>query len=90
MQIVRSGKVLWLYDLVIRGKTFVIVQQFETPFNRKKKFAGKPLRLEANPQKPRKFSTANNLHYTVSGRLCVCVRVCACVRVCVCPEAINN
>ena len=35
---------------------------------RKKKFAGKPSRLEANPPKPRKFSTANDLHYTV----CTC------------------
>ena len=30
-----------------------------------KKFAGKPSRLEANPRKPQKFSTANDLHYTV-------------------------
>ena len=65
MQIVRGGKVLRLHDLVIRGKTFVIVQQFETPYNKEKKIAGKPSRLEANPRKPRKFSTANDLHYTV-------------------------
>ena len=31
-----------LDDLVIRGKTFTIVQQFERPYNRKKKIAGKP------------------------------------------------
>ena len=69
MQIVRSGKVSRLADLsVIRGKTFAIVQQFETPYNGKKKFAGKPSRLEANPRKPRKFSTANDLHYTVLGK----------------------
>ena len=38
MQIVHGGKVLWLHDLlVIRRKTFAIVQQFETPYNRKKK-----------------------------------------------------
>ena len=38
MQIVRSGKVLLLHDdLVIRGKTFTIVQQFETPYNKKEK-----------------------------------------------------
>ena len=38
MQIVRSGKVLQLADLsVIRGKTFAIVQQFETPYNKKDK-----------------------------------------------------
>ena len=66
MQIVRGGKLSRLHDLiVIRGKTFAIVKQFETPYNRKKKFAGKPSRLEANPRKPRKFSTANDLHYTV-------------------------
>ena len=36
MQIVRGGKVLRLHDLlVIRGKTFTIVQQFETPYNKK-------------------------------------------------------
>ena len=69
MQIVRGGKVSWLHDLlVIRGKTFVIVQQFETPYYRKKKFAEKPSRLEANPQK---FSTANDLHYTVSIKLTI-------------------
>ena len=34
MQIVRGGKVSRLHDLlVIRRKTFVIVQQFETPYN---------------------------------------------------------
>ena len=66
MQIIRGEKVSRLrYLLVIREKTFAIVQQFETPYNRKKKFAGKPSRLEANPQKPRKISTANDLHYTV-------------------------
>ena len=67
MQIVCGGKVSRLHDLlVIRGKTFTIVQQFETPYNKKKKFAGKPSRFEANPRKPRKFSAANDLHYTVS------------------------
>ena len=66
MQIVRGGKVSRLHDLlVIPGKTFTIVQQFETPYNKKEKFAGKPSRLEANPQKLRKFSTADDLHYTV-------------------------
>ena len=36
MQIVRGGKVSQLHDLlIIRGKTFVIVQQFETPYNKK-------------------------------------------------------
>ena len=38
MQIVHGGKVSRLHDfLVIRGKTFAIVRQFETPYNRKKK-----------------------------------------------------
>ena len=37
MQIVRGVKVSRLHDLVIRGKTFTIVQQFETPYNRKAK-----------------------------------------------------
>ena len=63
MQIVRSGKVSRLHNFL--GKTLAIVQQFETPYNRKKTFAGKPSRLEANPRKPRKLSTANDLHYTV-------------------------
>ena len=36
MQIVRGGKVSRLHDLlVIRGNTFAIVQQFETPYNKK-------------------------------------------------------
>ena len=66
MQIVRGGKLSRLHDLVvIRGKAFAIVQQFETPYHKKKKFTGKPSRLEANPRKPRMFSTANDLHYTV-------------------------
>ena len=38
MQIVHGGKVSRLHDLlVIHGKTFAIVQQFETPYSRKKK-----------------------------------------------------
>ena len=38
MQIVRGGKVSRLHNLlVIHGKTFTIVQQFETPCNRKAK-----------------------------------------------------
>ena len=44
----------WLI-FVIHVKTFAIVQQFETPYNKRQKFAGKPSRLEANPRKPRKF-----------------------------------
>ena len=50
MQIARGGKVSRLHDLlVIRGKTFAIVQQFETPYDKKKKIAGKSSRLDANP-----------------------------------------
>ena len=38
MQIVCSGKVSQSHDLVVvRGKTFAIVQQFETPYNKKEK-----------------------------------------------------
>ena len=38
MQIVRGGKVSQLADLsVFHGKTFAIVQQFETPYNKKDK-----------------------------------------------------
>ena len=41
MQIVRGGIVSWLHDLVIRGKTFTIVWQFETPYNKKEKIRWK-------------------------------------------------
>ena len=35
MQIIRGGKVSRLHDLlVIRGKTYEIVQQFKTPYNK--------------------------------------------------------
>ena len=45
MQIVRGGKVSWLHGLlVIRGKTFTIVQQFETPYNKKAKISLENLR----------------------------------------------
>ena len=53
MQIVCGGKLSRLYS---NSKHLII---------KKKKFAGKPLRLEANPRKPQTFSTANDLHYTV-------------------------
>ena len=37
MQIVRGGKFSWVHDLlIICGKTFTIVQQFETPYNERK------------------------------------------------------
>ena len=42
IQIVPSGKVLLLHDLlVIRQKTFAIVQQFETSCNKKEKIRWK-------------------------------------------------
>ena len=42
MQIVRGGKLSRLHDLlVICGKTFAIVQQFETPYNKKEKIRWK-------------------------------------------------
>ena len=42
MQIVRGGKVSRLHDLlVICGKTFTIVQQFETLYNKKEKIRWK-------------------------------------------------
>ena len=44
MQIVRGGKVLWLHDLVIHGKTLAIVQQFETPYKKKEKSSLENLR----------------------------------------------
>ena len=37
MQIVRGGKISRLHDLVIRGETFAIEQQFETPYNKTEK-----------------------------------------------------
>ena len=37
MQIVQGGKVLRLHDLIgIHGTTFMIVQQLETPYNKRK------------------------------------------------------
>ena len=62
MQIVRGGKVSRLHYLLVIRRTFAIVQQFETFLIKKKIFAGKPSRLEANP---RKLSAANDLNYTV-------------------------
>ena len=42
MQIICGGKVLRLHDfLVIHGKTFAIVQQLETPYNKKEKIRWK-------------------------------------------------
>ena len=66
MQIVRGGKVSRLhYLLVIRGKLSRLYSNSKYLIIKRKKFAGKPSQLEANPRKPRKFSTANDLHYTV-------------------------
>ena len=42
MQIIHGGKVSWLHDLlVIHGKTFTIVQQFKTLYNKKEKIRWK-------------------------------------------------
>ena len=42
MQIVCGEIDLWFHDLfVIRGKTFAIVQQFETPYNKNEKICWK-------------------------------------------------
>ena len=66
MQIVRGGKVSRLADLsVIRGKTFAIVQQFETPYNKKDKNSLENLRDWRLIRENRKFSTTNDLHYMV-------------------------
>ena len=64
MQIARGGRLSQLHAfIVICGKSFTIVWPVrETPHYKKKEFTGKLLRLQANPQK---FSTTNDLHYTV-------------------------
>ena len=47
MQIVRGGKISRLHDvLVIRGKTFAIVQQFEIPCDKKEKIRWKTFAVE--------------------------------------------
>ena len=69
MQIIHGGKVSWLHDLyVIRGKLSRLYSNSKHLIIRQK-FAGKPLQLEANPRKPQKFSTANDLHYTVTHKV---------------------
>ena len=67
MQIVRGGKDSRFHDLlVICGKTFAIIQQFEIPYNKKEKNSLENLsNWRLIRKKPRKFSTANDLHYTV-------------------------
>ena len=72
MQIVCGGKVSRLHDLlVIRRKTFAIVQQFETPCNRKAKSSlenfhdWRLIRKNRESFPPQRFSTVNDLHYTV-------------------------
>ena len=66
MQIVCGGKVSRFHDLVIRWKTFAIVQQFEAPCNIKEKIRWKTFAIGGyNLQKLQKFSTVNDLHYTV-------------------------
>ena len=75
MQIVRGGKFSWVHDLlIICGKTFAIVQQFETPYNERK-----------NSQENlhdwrliRKFSTTNDLYYTVYSTIIICMYSSSC------------
>ena len=63
MQIARGGKVSQLHDLLLfAGKLSQLYSNSKQLIIERKKFACKPSRLEANPQK---FSTANDLHYTV-------------------------
>ena len=55
MQIVRHGKVSWLHDLlVIRGKTFAIVQQLGTPYNKKEKIRWKTFAIGGKSTKTAK------------------------------------
>ena len=66
MQIVRGGKVSQLHDLMLFvGKLSRLYSNLKHLIIKRKRFAGKPSRLEANPRKPQKFSTANNWHYMV-------------------------
>ena len=66
MQIVGGGKVRgYMIFLLFVGKLLRLYTNLEHLIIRKKKFAGKPSRLEANPRKPQKFSTTNELHYMV-------------------------
>ena len=51
--------------LLIAGKLSRLHSNSKHLIIKKKKFAGKLSRLEANPRKPQKFSTVNDLHYTV-------------------------
>ena len=85
MQIVRGGKVSWLHDLlVIRGKTFAIVQQFETPCNKKKLLENlrdwRLIRENRESFPPRTICIIRCVCVCV----CVCVCACVCVRTCVC------
>ena len=67
MQIIRGGKLSRVHALlVIRWKSFAIVWPVqETPYYKKEEFTRKLSQLQANPRKPRKFSTTNHFHYTV-------------------------
>ena len=51
--------------LLFAGKLSRLYSNSKHLIIQKKKFAGKPSRLEVNPREPRKFSTTNDLHYTV-------------------------
>ena len=50
--------------LLFTGKLLRLHSNSKHLIIKKKKFAGKPSRLEANPRKPQNFSTASDLHYT--------------------------
>ena len=66
MQIIRGGKVSRLHGLLLfAGKLLRLYSNSKHLIIKKKIFAGKLSRLEANPRKSQKFSTANDLHYTV-------------------------
>ena len=54
MQIVRGGKDSRFHDLVIRRKTFAIVQQFETPYNKKEKIRWKTFAIGGESAKTAK------------------------------------
>ena len=51
--------------LLFAGKLSRLYSNLKNLIIRKEKFAGKPSRVEPNLRKPQKFSTANDLHYTV-------------------------
>ena len=71
MQIVRGGKLSRLHDLVIRGRTFAIVQQFETPYNRKKKIRWKTFAIRGLSAKTTKvFHRERFALYGITCNMC--------------------